>query len=134
MNPTPSGHGHAHAYRRDEVMTDSPLRLVVRVFGGALTAIDRARNYASAGNLNAYRHELSRANGLVSELMAALDRDNGGEVATQLESLYEYTLTQLLRPRAQADVHALNHAERVLRTLKEAFDTVLAESDRAALV
>jgi flagellar protein FliS len=129
---TPSVRGQAAAYLRDEVLTDSPLRLVVRVFGGALTAIERARRHADAGRLNDYRHELSRANGLVSELLAALDKQRGGEIAVKLESLYEFVITRLLRPSARPDAASLARAERILRTLKEAFDAVLASNDRNA--
>lgn len=121
MNSNP-----AAAYRRDEILTSSPVRLVCRVYSGAITALERARKSHESGDETTHRKELWRARALIGELMGALDQDDGGEIAQRLTGLYEFLLTELLRPRAEPDVKALSAAETVLRTLKEGFDGVLA--------
>lgn len=92
-------------YRREEVMTASPLRLVTLVLGGAVRALERtARLRDDAAGPGAFRRELTRARGLVAELFGAVDKERGGEVAALLTPLYEYVLTQLLgAPRPRPD-------------------------------
>lgn len=121
----------AAAYRRDEVLTSSPVRLVCRVYAGAITALERARKSHESGDETTHRKELWRARALIGELMGAVDHDDGGEIAQRLTGLYEFLLTELLRPRAQPDLKAIASAESVLRKLKEGFDGVLASGAEA---
>jgi flagellar protein FliS len=114
------------AYRRDDVLTASPLRLVVLTMNGAITRIERARRGAESGNVTVYRTELNRARALIAELLAALDRPSGGEIATQLESLYEFMLTKLLAPGKAPDTNQLAMAQNLMKTIKDGFDNVLA--------
>ncbi|MBL8769259.1 MAG: flagellar export chaperone FliS [Planctomycetes bacterium] len=116
----------AAAYQRDEILTSSPVRLVCRVYAGAITALERARKSHEAGDDTTHRKELWRARALIGELMGALDHDDGGDISRRLTGLYEFLLTELLRPRSQPDLKAISAAETVLRTLKEGFDGVLA--------
>ncbi len=115
----------AATYQRDEVLTDSPLRLVIRVFAAAIRALQRARQHAEGGDLVRCRAQTSRARGLVAELLGALDKDQGGEIAARLEPLYVFILTQLLGRKACHDPRALAGAEEILTTLKEGFDAIL---------
>ncbi len=120
-------YSHASTYQRDEILTASPVRLVVRVLGGAMTALRRARLLLAAGEGPRARHELGRAYGLVAELLGALDRKAGGEIAARLNSLYEYILTQLLRPGTALDLERIQLAEELLRPIKEGFDTIVEQ-------
>jgi len=121
----------AATYQRDEVLTASPLRLVVRVFAGAMTALQRGRRHIEQGNTVAYRREVNRARGLVSELLGALDKEQGGEIAVQLEALYEFILTQLLGRTTTPNLKALTDAEEILGKLKEGFDAILEIGDES---
>lgn len=119
-------HSYAAAYQRESILTESPIGLVVKVYQGALTALDRARRFAGEGDMNAFRSQLGKASALVAELLGALDHERGGEIAERLSTLYEFILTQLLRPTKTPDLVAVQHAERLLMTLKEGFDAVHA--------
>ncbi|MBK6939988.1 MAG: flagellar protein FliS [Planctomycetes bacterium] len=121
----------AAAYQRDEILTSSPVRLVCRVYAGAITALERARKSHESGDDTAHRKELWRARALIGELMGAVDHDDGGDIANRLTGLYEFLLTELLRPRAQPDLKSISAAETVLRKLKEGFDGVLASGAEA---
>lgn len=121
----------AAAYQRDEILTSSPVRLVCRVYSGAITALERARKSHENGDDTTHRKELWRARALIGELMGAVDHDEGGDIANRLTGLYEFLLTELLRPRAQPDLKSISAAETVLRKLKEGFDGVLASGAEA---
>ena len=118
----------ANTYQQNDVMTASPLRLVIRVLAGAISSLGRCESCRQQGDGNRFRKELNRARGLVIELFGALDKPAGGEVAVRLESLYEYILTQLLGSSANPSPNQLKFAMELLTKVKEGFDVVL-ESD-----
>jgi len=122
----------ASTYQRDDLLTASPVRLVVRVLAGAITSLDRCEHARGRSNGNLFRKELNRARGLVGELFGALDKDAGGEIAVRLEALYEYILTQLLGASAAPNTSQLRLAGELLTRIKEGFDVVLeADIERA---
>lgn len=124
----------ANTYQRDDLFTASPVRLVVRVLAGAITALDRCEHARGHSGGNLFRKELNRARGLVSELFGALDKQAGGEVAVRLEALYEYILTQLLGASAAPNSSQLHLAGELLTRIKEGFDVVLeTDIERARL-
>jgi len=118
----------AAAYQRESILTESPVGLVVKVFQGALTSLERARRATEVGDDNAFRRHAGKASALVSELLGALDHENGGEISERLSAIYQFILTQLLRPTTRPDVESVVRAERLLVTLKEGFDAVHASS------
>jgi flagellar secretion chaperone FliS len=113
------------AYRRDEVFTATPLRLVVLTMNGALNRLERARRAADRGDSPAYRSELNRGRALIAELLGALDHTAGGEIARELAAIYEFMLTKLLRPKPQLDKVGLEQAHALLKTIKDGFDVLL---------
>lgn len=120
----------ASAYRREEVLTSSPVQLVVRVLGGAIASLERARRLLESRDAASSRAEVSRATGLIAELLGSLDAEKGGEIAARLEGLYRFVLRRIWGGTSNPDPEALRHAERILRTVKEGFDVVLATSEK----
>lgn len=114
------------AYQRDDVFTASPLRLVCLTMNGVMSRIDRCRRALKTQDKVQYRHELNRARALISELLGALDKNLGGEIATQLEALYEFQLTRLLTIGPEMDPRKLDNAYDIMKTIKEGFDAILA--------
>lgn len=126
-NPYRSG----DAYLREELMTLSPVGLICRVLQATHGVIEKARRHAEAGRHAACRTEIDRARALVSELRAALDHAQGGDIAKRLEALYEFICSCLLRPSGRADLGDLREAQRLILTIKEGFDAVLAKESHA---
>ncbi len=114
------------AYRRDDVLTASPLRLVVLTMNGFLNRAERARRAVEARDLAGYRTHLNTARAIVCELLGALDRNTGGEIAENLGSLYEFMLANLLKPGVAPDLAALSTAAELMKKIKEGFDVILA--------
>jgi len=111
-----SDYARAHsAYTEGQVAASSPLRIVVLLYDGALGFCRQAQaRFADPAVRGA---GLGRAHAIVSELMIALDREQGGEIADRLESLYRYVLDALIRANVKGDAKALESAIGVLDTL-----------------
>ena len=124
--------GGAAAYLREEVLTATPLRLVVRVLAGAIAACDRARAAAETERAIDWRRDLGKAQVLVAELYGAVDAEQGGVIAAKLQALYQFVLSRLLIAGARPSPARARQAAHVLSQIKLGFEQLVArESDDA---
>lgn len=76
---------------------------------------------------------IHRTCAIVDALRLALDTDGGGEIARNLEDLYDYVHRRLMQATAMADTPALNEADQILATLQDAWDSMATPTmDRVA--
>jgi flagellar protein FliS len=94
------------------------------VYDHLLTSLLRARQSIAANNHETRLAEFSRARDAVAELLATLDRDKGGAVASQLSGLYTFFLRELATLGVQPDVARLDRVISMVRELREAFTAI----------
>lgn len=108
----------ANAYKQAAVTTASPLDLVVMLYDAALTNIHQAKDAMAAGDRFLQNAHLCKAQRIVTELLCALDHDNGAEIAQNLTALYTFVHGRLVEGNMQDDVTAVEEAERVVADLR----------------
>lgn len=62
-----------------------------------------------------------RAQDIITELMSCLDLQQGGEIATNLLSLYSFAFDRIVQANLEDDVNYLDQAMRVLTDLRESW-------------
>ncbi|MFQ5696682.1 MAG: flagellar export chaperone FliS [Myxococcota bacterium] len=112
------------AYRKAQVTSDNGLRIVVLLYDGALGFCRQAEGGFDDPNLRGVA--LGRAHGIVSELLASLDHDRGGAIATDLDRLLRYTLDTLVTANTGPDRRALCSAIEVLDILGSGWRQIAA--------
>lgn len=115
-----------NAYRRTEVQSRTPLELVVMLYDGALRFAALADDANRRGDIAARRDATSRLLAIVSELQSTLDLERGGEVAAQLDGLYDYVTRRILDVTAHHDHAALEEVRGLLATLRAAWQAIAA--------
>lgn len=121
-------HNAAATYRRNAILTASPSKLVKMLYEGAISNLERTRRELSepANRRSAVAGEaLGKAYGIIGELRAALDFEVGGDIARNLDRLYEFSLDQLTTANTTREPIHVDHTLSVMRTLKEGWDAVL---------
>src|ERR1035437_7913785 len=79
------------------VMAASPHKLIVMLFDGAMISVSDAIQHMRAGNIPAKGAAISKAISIIDDgLRASLNKEAGGELALNLEALYEYMSRRLL--------------------------------------
>jgi flagellar protein FliS len=119
----------AAAYRRNAILTASPSKLIKLLYEGAITNLERTRIELSDEQTKrgtAAGEALGKAYGIIGELRAALDFKAGGEIARNLDTLYEFSLNELTTANTSRDPAHVEHTLQVMRKLKEGWDVVLA--------
>ncbi|AMP39469.1 MULTISPECIES: flagellar export chaperone FliS [Ralstonia solanacearum species complex] len=104
------------------VVDANPHRLIAMLFEGARSAINLALAAMQRGDVLAKVRAFDKAISIIGQgLQASLDRQRGGEIAEQLDALYDYMLRRLLVANATNDVAILEEVDRLLMPLQEAW-------------
>ncbi len=109
------------SYREMELQSASPERLVVFVFEQLVVNLERARIAMERSDLELRVTALRRARGLVGELLATLDFEKGGPIATQLADLYQYMLYELIDIGQRGDVATMRKLVGIASNLRDGF-------------
>lgn len=105
------------------------LRLVHLMMQGARDRIAKAKSHLHRGEVSRKGEEISRAIALIDGLRASLDRDEGGQIAQNLERLYEYMMHRLLGANLDDDVAALDEVAGLMSELHDGWRGVLTQTD-----
>ncbi|MDP3177472.1 MAG: flagellar export chaperone FliS, partial [Spirochaetaceae bacterium] len=98
------------AYRETRVKTASPGQLVVMLYDEAMKQCDRAIELIGEDSrlrpdcIEKTNAALGKAQDIVTELMASLDFDAGGEIAQNLFALYVWFSRELLEANIRKEV------------------------------
>jgi len=113
-------------YKKTNVETATGLELVVMCYEHAIRFIKEAKlHYERAQYLEKGR-ALQRALDIINELKCSLDFERGGEIANNLESLYNFIIRGLLEADIQRNLDFFDIASDILSDLKEAWETLTA--------
>lgn len=104
-----------------EMHAASPERLVVVVFEQLVVNLERARIAMERKDVELRVTSLRRARGLVGELLATLDFDKGGKVATQLADLYQFMLYELVDIGQRGDLVTMRKLVNIATSLRDGF-------------
>jgi flagellar secretion chaperone FliS len=121
---------HAQEYRKNAVLGASPAQLVVMLYDGALRFIEGGRIAMRAKDLPRQNEALQRAQKIVVELLSTLDREQGGEIASNLASLYTFVLDKLMEANVYDRESALDEAVGPILELRDAWAQIASTSVR----
>jgi flagellar protein FliS len=104
------------------VTAADPHKLILLLLDGGLSAISIAKGAMSRGDVAAKGEAVSKAIDIVENgLRASLDKDKGGELAIQLDLLYEYMGRRLLHANTKNDPAALDEVTALLGEIHAAW-------------
>jgi flagellar protein FliS len=115
----------AKAYQQQAVLTASKEKLVVLLYDGAILNIDRAQRAFDASDVAAVGEAIGKAFAIIGELRSSIDHEQGGEIAENLERLYDFAQDRLFNANRNRDPSPLSEARSVLVTLKEGWNAVI---------
>ncbi|NLJ13418.1 flagellar export chaperone FliS [Denitrificimonas caeni] len=103
-----------------------PHRLIQMLFEGGLTRLAQARGAMEREQTALKGELLSKAIGIVGGLRQALDLEKGGEIAANLDRLYEYMTTRLMEANLKNDLAIVEEVSDLLREVKTGWDAIAA--------
>jgi len=104
------------------ITSASPHKLIVMLYDGALVALLSAKTNIAAGNIAAKGSAISKAISIIDNgLRASLDKNAGGEIAANLDALYDYMSRRLLHANLKNDVTIIDEVHGLLADLRGAW-------------
>lgn len=115
------------------VVAASPHKLITMLFDGALVAIAMAEKYMKAGDIKNKGESITKAILIVENgLRSSLNKNVGGEIALNLDALYEYMGRRLFAANVENAVDALQEVHHLLEELKGAWEAIAPEAENQA--
>ena len=106
----------------------SPHRLIQMLMEGALEKINVARSHMVASQLGEKAQHITWAISIIDGLRISLDKEQGGEIAQNLEDLYDYMARQLMQANIKNDPAILDEVTDLLLQIKTAWDVIAPEA------
>ncbi|MCH5290892.1 MAG: flagellar export chaperone FliS [Treponema sp.] len=116
-----------NTYREIGVKTASQGKLVVMLYEGAVSEIEKAipmigpNGKIDANKIESFGNHLQKVMDIITELQVSLDMESGGEIAKNLLSLYVYFNKELLECTIKHDRKKLETVLDMLRQLRDSW-------------
>lgn len=106
-----------------QVSADSadPHQLIVMLFDGALERIAIARGAIERKDIEEKGQKIGRVIAIVDGLRASLDKERGGEIAENLDNLYDYIQRRLFEANLTNDLAVLTEVADLLKEVRSAW-------------
>lgn len=114
------------------VESADPHRLIQMLMHGALEKIATAKGHMERGEVAQKGGHISWAISIIDGLRASLDLEAGGEIAQNLDDLYDYMTRRLARANVENDPVLLDEVSSLMKSVKSAWDELPVMQEGAA--
>ena len=115
-------------YRKVQVGTASPKKLLLMVYEGTLKFLKMAKMLIEKNQADRARIYLFKAIQALLELIASLDCDKSPEISNALKNLYLYSLDKLRSVLQNNSTQDIDEITRILESLKDAWKEAFAST------
>lgn len=124
-NSRNAAHAYANVGLETGVVAANPHQLIVMLYEGAELAVRMAIKHLNDGDIARKSAAITKANSIILEgLAAALDPHQGGEIAAQLGTLYDYMIKRLMLAHMNNQIAPLEEVLGLLRELRGAWQQI----------
>jgi len=123
--------GSLQAYKKVSVNAQlasaSPHRIIQMLYAGAIERLIQGKAAMEQGNIAMKCERLSKALDIIMSLRDCLSMEDGGDVANNLDSLYDYMIRQVSTANAENQPEPIDEVITMLREIKSAWDQIPSE-------
>jgi flagellar protein FliS len=124
-NSRNAAHAYANVGMETGALAASPHQLIVMLYEGAELAVRMAIKHMTDGDIAKKSAAISKASTIILEgLRAALDTRKGGDIAQQLDALYDYMNKRLMLAHLNNQTAPLEEVLGLLRELHGAWKQI----------
>ena len=108
-------------YKENSVNVSSNEELVLRLFEKAIVSLWEALGFLAGDDKRSAVQPMQLSRKIFSELLACLDHEEGGELTTNLHSLYLWIIREISRSGFEGDYERLEKAIDVAQNIYDGF-------------
>ena len=117
------------SYRKTNVVTADPMRLVIMCYEGAVDNLKLAKQKIDEKDYEAKAKAIIKTREIIDELLCSLDFEKGGVIAKNLSSLYNYMTRRIIHGDVNQDMGAIDEVIGMLTELLSAWQEVASKPD-----
>ena len=102
----------------------TPHRVIQLMLDSALGRVSEACGHIERGETQAKGEKIGKALGIIEALVLGLDKHRGGDLAVNLERLYDYASRTLLKANFENRIDLLKEVGSLLREIKLGWDGI----------
>jgi flagellar protein FliS len=102
----------------------TPHRVAQLMLETLATRIAEAKGHLQRGEVEARGRAISKAIAIVEGLVMSLDRERGGDIASNLEALYDYIFRGLLSANADGNADKLTELSCLIQEIRSGWDAI----------
>lgn len=122
-------HG-TQAYKQTSVTTATRGQLLIMLYEAAITSVKKASAALDENDIALKCSMIGKAHDIINELLNTLNFDVGGEIARDLERLYNFMTEQLVRANVENSKECLLTVQKLLETLLEGWRVAVAQVNK----
>jgi flagellar secretion chaperone FliS len=127
MNAYQAAQHYSSLKTQTNIVDASPHRLIQMLFEGALERIAQAKGALLQNQIARKGELIGKAINIVGGLQGSLNDKEGGQLAANLNELYDYIIRRLSRANYENDAEILDECGRLLGELKAGWDAIADE-------
>lgn len=112
------GYG-ANQYKQTSIMTASKGQILLMLYEAAIRNVKKAAIAIDQKDLGAKGQAIGKTHDIINELLNTLDFEAGGNIAAELERLYNYIIETLIKANIENSKEKLLTVQKLLETLLE---------------
>ena len=112
---------YQNAYKKASVNTLDQNKLIIMLYDGAIKNANFAVEYMKSGEIEKVHDSLIKTKNIVTELLATLNMEHGGEIAKNLKSLYSYMFSLLIEANMEKKSEPVLNVINLLKELRGAW-------------
>mgnify|MGYP006296836387 FL=1 len=106
-------------YKNTQIETANQEKLLIMMYNGAIKFSKQAKEAINRNDYEAVNNSLVRTQDILLELQATLDHKKGGEIAENLDALYDYMKRRLTDANVDKEKEPIDEVIDMLNELKE---------------
>lgn len=117
---------NAHAkYQSVQVTTTDRGRLLLMMYEGAIKFLKQSKSGLETNDMTKFCRFLSKGQAIIAELMNTLDFEKGGQIARDLDRLYDFMLWYLTEANLYRDPKRIQKVISLLDTIYGAYKEII---------
>ncbi len=122
-----------NVYHRTAIETADPLQLIILCYDAAIKDIQQAKEFHESREMNDAYRKIRHAQDIITELLVGLDYERGGDIARNLNRLYNFVLRQLIGINSREDTSIYDHLVKILSELKDGWEAIKLNPSHASV-
>ena len=110
-----------NVYKQNQILNASPKKLVVLLYDGCIKNMKLAELSITENKLDQAHTALIKSQDIIAELASTLNKEQGGQVAQDLNDIYEYLMINLIEANRTKEISIIQKNREMMEELRDAW-------------